>query len=242
MSVRQVDAPVLLENLGGILMTFSMLPLLAASVNLLQTARSGAAQAFSSPAGLAGVLAMFLLPIYAVGAYFSGMETLVGEASLHGLNMALSHGLFFTVGGLLALSATLGYLPQANGRAASTPAVRPPPSGWWPWAVSSRRFLPRCPPSPPARLSAVFPTRTWSKPRWPTWRASISWAPSCSTASPSVSWSRLRSAFASASPPLRPAPRSAATSAPTLFPEAARAFVPSSAVALGSTPELISWR
>ena len=39
----------------------------------------GAAQAFSSPAGLAGVLAMFLLPIYAVGAYFSGMETLVGE-------------------------------------------------------------------------------------------------------------------------------------------------------------------
>lgn len=118
-SVRQVDAPVLLENLGGILMTFSMLPLLAASVNLLQTARSGAAQAFSSPAGLAGVLAMFLLPIYAVGAYFSGMETLVGEASLHGLNMALSHGLFFTVGGLLALSATLGYLPQANGRAAA---------------------------------------------------------------------------------------------------------------------------
>ena len=118
-SVRQVDAPVLLENLGGILMTFSMLPLLAASVNLLQTARSGAAQAFSSPAGLAGVLAMFLLPIYAVGAYFSGMETLVGEASLHGLNMALSHGLFFTVGGLLALSATLGYLPQANGRPAA---------------------------------------------------------------------------------------------------------------------------
>lgn len=118
-SVRQVDAPVLLENLGGILMTFGMLPLLAASVNLLQTARSGASQAFSTPAGLAGVLAMFLLPIYAVGAYFSGMETLVGEASLHGLNMALSHGLFFTVGGLLALSATLGYLPQANGRAAA---------------------------------------------------------------------------------------------------------------------------
>jgi hypothetical protein len=118
-SVRQADAPVLLENLGGILMTFGLLPLLAASVNLLQTARSGASQAFSTPAGLAGVLAMFLLPIYAVGAYFSGMETLVGEASLDGLNTSLSHGLFFTVGGLLALSATIGYLPQANGRAAA---------------------------------------------------------------------------------------------------------------------------
>ena len=118
-SVRQGDAPVLLENLGGILMTFGLLPLLAASVNLLQTARSGASQAFSTPAGLAGVLAMFLLPIYAVGAYFSGMETLVGEASLDGLNTSLSHGLFFTVGGLLALSATIGYLPQANGRAAA---------------------------------------------------------------------------------------------------------------------------
>ncbi|MCH1411460.1 MAG: EF-hand domain-containing protein [Candidatus Poseidoniaceae archaeon] len=118
-SVRPVDAPILLENVGGILMTFGMLPLLAASVNLLQTARSGASQSFSTPAGIAGVLAMFLLPIYAVGAYFTGMETLVGEASLHGLNMSLSHGLFFTFGGLLALSATLGYLPQANGRAAA---------------------------------------------------------------------------------------------------------------------------
>ena len=118
-SVRPVDAPILLENVGGILMTFGMLPLLAASVNLLQTARSGASQSFSTPAGIAGVLAMFLLPMYAVGAYFTGMETLVGEASLHGLNMSLSHGLFFTVGGLLALSATLGYLPQANGRAAA---------------------------------------------------------------------------------------------------------------------------
>ncbi|DAC10432.1 MAG TPA: EF-hand domain-containing protein, partial [Candidatus Poseidoniales archaeon] len=118
-SVRPVDAPILLENVGGILMTFGMLPLLAASINLLQTARSGASQSFSTPAGIAGVLAMFLLPIYAVGAYFTGMETLVGEASLHGLNMSLSHGLFFTVGGLLALSATLGYLPQANGRAAA---------------------------------------------------------------------------------------------------------------------------
>ncbi|MBM72854.1 MAG: hypothetical protein CMB38_01115 [Euryarchaeota archaeon] len=117
--VRQADAPVLLENLGGIMMTFGMLPLLAASVNLLQTVRSGASQAFSTPAGLAGVLAMFLLPIYAVGAYFSGMETLVGEASLHGLNTSLSHGLFFTVGGLLAISATIGYLPQVNGRAAA---------------------------------------------------------------------------------------------------------------------------
>lgn len=118
-AVRPVEAPLLLENIGGILMTFGMLPLLAASVNLLQTARSGASQAFSTPAGMAGVLAMFLLPIYAVGAYFAGMETLVGEGSLHGLNMSLSHGMFFTVGGLLALSATLGYLPRADGR---TPA------------------------------------------------------------------------------------------------------------------------
>ena len=174
----------------------------------------------SSPAGLAGVLAMFLLPIYAVGAYFSGMETLVGEASLHGLNMALSHGLFFTVGGLLALSATLGYLPQANGRAAAdtggaSTAV---------WMVALGGFL-----ATVSTALSTLATRAVER--------GVSDEDMVEAALANMAGFDLVGAFlfygvalgfmvaASVSvrigfSPLRPAPRSAATSAPTPFPEA----------------------
>jgi len=115
-SARSVDAAPLLQNLAGILLTLGILPLLATSVNLLATAKNGASSIASSPAGMATVLAMLLLPLYAVGTYFAAMEAMVGTGSLASLSAAISRDFFFTVGGLLVLASVLGYMPLAGGR------------------------------------------------------------------------------------------------------------------------------
>lgn len=115
-SVRSVDAAPLLQNVAGILLTIGLLPLLATSINLLATSKQGASSIASSPAGVAAVLAVLLLPLYAVGMYFAAMETMVGAGSLDALFASLSRDFFFTVGGLLVLSSVLGYMPLAGGR------------------------------------------------------------------------------------------------------------------------------
>lgn len=116
---RSVDAAPMLQNLAAILLTLGLLPLMATSVNLLQTARAGATNIASSPAGVAAVMALLLLPIFAVGTYFAAMETMVGTGSLALLSAALSRDLLFTVGGLFALASVLGYMPHASGRSAA---------------------------------------------------------------------------------------------------------------------------
>ena len=59
---------------------------------------------------------MFLLPLFAVGSYFTGMDTLTGTDKMLTMSVTIDEGFMFTVGGLMMLSAIFSSYPLAAGR------------------------------------------------------------------------------------------------------------------------------
>ena len=114
--MTEANAGELLQNLGALLLTFSMLPLFAGSINLLVTASANSGNVLKNPGSLAATLAMFLLPIFAVGGYFTGMDTLTGTDKMLTMSTTIDDGFMFTVGGLMMLSAIFSSYPLAAGK------------------------------------------------------------------------------------------------------------------------------
>jgi len=114
--MTEANAGELLQNLGALLLTFSMLPLFAGSLNLLATASANSGSVLKNPGSLAATLAMFLLPIFAVGGYFTGMDTLTGTDKMLSMSTTIDEGFMFTVGGLMMLSAIFSSYPLAAGK------------------------------------------------------------------------------------------------------------------------------
>lgn len=114
--MTEANAGELLQNVGALLLTFSMLPIFAGSINLLITASANSGNVLKNPGSLAATLAMFLLPIFAVGGYFTGMDTLTGTDKMLTMSNTIDDGFMFTVGGLMMLSAIFSSYPLAAGK------------------------------------------------------------------------------------------------------------------------------
>lgn len=114
--MTESNAGELLQNIGALLLTFSMLPLFAGSINLLATASANSGNVLKNPGALSATLAMFLLPLFAIGSYFTGMDTLTGTDKMLTMSVTIDEGFMFTVGGLMMLSAIFSSYPLAAGR------------------------------------------------------------------------------------------------------------------------------
>jgi hypothetical protein len=114
--VSSADAGELLQNVGAILMTLGLLPLLAGSFNMVATAASNPEKIVKSPGAFAATAAMLLLPIYAIGGFFTGMDTFVGMDKLGSMAHTVDTGFISTVGSLMMLAAIFTSYPLAAGK------------------------------------------------------------------------------------------------------------------------------
>lgn len=121
--MTEASAGNVVTNLGAILLTLGMLPIFAASINLLMTASSGLGFVVKQPGALAGTLAFLALPFFAVGGYFTAMDTFVGTGELGAMAHAIDMGMLFTVGGLLTLAGVFTNYPLAIGKPLATPST-----------------------------------------------------------------------------------------------------------------------
>ena len=114
--VSAADGGELLQNIGAILMTIGLLPLLAGSFNMVATAASSPEKIVKSPGAFAATAAMLILPIYAVGGFFTGMDTFVGMDKLGSMAQTVDTGFISTVGSLMMLAAIFTSYPLIAGK------------------------------------------------------------------------------------------------------------------------------
>ncbi len=113
--INPADAGELLQNVGALLLTFSLIPLFAGSLNLLVTASKNSTRILNNPGALSATLAMFLLPLFAIGSYFTGMDTFTGTNQMLSMSNTVDEGFMYTVGGLMMLAAIFSSYPLACG-------------------------------------------------------------------------------------------------------------------------------
>ena len=110
-------------NLGAILLTLGVLPIFAASINLLMTASSGLSAVVKQPGAIAASMAFIALPFFAIGGYFTAMDTFVGTGELGTMDDIVNLSMMFTVGGLLVLAGAFTNYPNAIGKPLATPST-----------------------------------------------------------------------------------------------------------------------
>ena len=110
-------------NLGAILLTLGVLPIFAASINLLMTASSGLSAVVKQPGAIAASMAFIALPFFAIGGYFTAMDTFVGTGELGTMGDIVNMSMLFTVGGLLVLAGVFTNYPNAIGKPLATPST-----------------------------------------------------------------------------------------------------------------------
>ena len=110
-------------NLGAILLTLGVLPIFAASINLLMTASSGLSAVVKQPGAIAASMAFIALPFFAIGGYFTAMDTFVGTGELGTMGDVVNMSMLFTVGGLLVLAGAFTNYPNAIGKSLATPST-----------------------------------------------------------------------------------------------------------------------
>ena len=113
--IGEVNAGEFLQNIGALLLTFSLIPILANCFNLLATASSNSSAILKNPGALSATLAMFILPLFAVGGYFTSMDTFTGTDKLADLATMVDSSFMFTVGGLMMVSTIFASYPLASG-------------------------------------------------------------------------------------------------------------------------------
>ena len=110
-------------NLGAILLTLGVLPIFAASINLLMTASSGLSAVVKQPGAIAATMAFLVFPFFAIGGYFTAMDTFVGTGELGTMGDIVNMNMMFTVGGLLVLAGVFTNYPNAIGKPLATPST-----------------------------------------------------------------------------------------------------------------------
>ena len=116
------DAGDFLQNIGALLMTFALLPILATSFNLIATASSNSSGVLKNPGAFSASMAMVLMPIFAIGSYFTGMDTFTGTDKMGSMAATIDNGFMYTIGGLMMLSAVFTSYPLASGNKLSEPS------------------------------------------------------------------------------------------------------------------------
>ena len=114
--VSAADGGEFLQNIGAILMTIGLLPLLAGSFNMVATAASSPEKIVKNPGAFAATAAMLILPIYAIGGFFTGMDTFVGMDKLGSMAQTVDTGFISTVGSLMMLAAIFTSYPLIAGK------------------------------------------------------------------------------------------------------------------------------
>jgi len=121
--LSQSSTEPLLQSVGAILVTMGMFPILAFSVNMICTMRGDASSVVHSPGAVAAIAAALLLPLFAVLAFFTGLNVMVGDASLSNVATTVNMGYLYTIGGLFCLAVMFELYPLASGnRLAGTSA------------------------------------------------------------------------------------------------------------------------
>ncbi|MBF90594.1 MAG: hypothetical protein CMP75_02375 [Flavobacteriales bacterium] len=110
------NADNLAHSVGAILVTMGLMPILAASANMLATIRGNASAVVDSPGATAAAGAAILLPIFAILGYFTGLNVMVGDGSLANVAQTVNSSYLYVIGGLFALAALFHSYPLAAGK------------------------------------------------------------------------------------------------------------------------------
>ena len=104
------------QSIGAILVTMGLMPVLAASTNMLYTIRGNASAVVESPGATAAAGGAILLPVFALLGYFTGLNVMVGDGSLASVGDTVNSSYLYVVGGLFALAALFHSYPLAAGK------------------------------------------------------------------------------------------------------------------------------
>ena len=104
------------QSIGAILVTMGLMPVMAASTNMLCTIRGNASAVVESPGATAAAGGAILLPVFALLGYFTGLNVMVGDGSLAGVADTVNSSYLYVVGGLFALAALFHSYPLAAGK------------------------------------------------------------------------------------------------------------------------------
>tara|TARA_B100000405_G_scaffold117525_1_gene82092 strand:- start:1352 stop:3538 length:2187 start_codon:yes stop_codon:yes gene_type:complete len=104
------------QSIGAILVTMGLMPVMAASTNMLYTIRGNASAVVESPGATAAAGGAILLPVFALLGYFTGLNVMVGDGSLASVGDTVNSSYLYVVGGLFALAALFHSYPLAAGK------------------------------------------------------------------------------------------------------------------------------
>ena len=105
------------QSIGAILVTIGLLPVFAASANMIATIRGNASAVVGSPGATAAAGAAILLPIFALLGYFTGLNVMVGDGSMANVADTVNMSYLYVIGGLFALAALFHSYPLVAGKA-----------------------------------------------------------------------------------------------------------------------------
>lgn len=104
------------QSIGAILVTVGLMPIFAASANMIATMRGNASAVVNSPGGTAAAAGAILLPIFAMLGYFTGLNVMVGDGSMANIAEVVNSSYLYVIGGLFALAALFHSYPLAAGK------------------------------------------------------------------------------------------------------------------------------
>ncbi|MDP7202676.1 MAG: hypothetical protein QGF72_00930 [Candidatus Poseidoniaceae archaeon] len=119
MSETAVSGDVML-TFTAVLTVVGLIPLLAASSNLISTMQGRWEMVVANPGGVTSASATLLLPIFALFGFFSALDALNGSHNMGGVQSTVDHGILWTVGGLVALAIWGSLFPEVVGRRLSS--------------------------------------------------------------------------------------------------------------------------
>ena len=107
-------------TIGAVGITIGLFPLLAASTNTITTLKGRWDCLVEEPAAACSAAVALLLPIFAIGAYFTALDTFAGIGSLGEVHTTVNQGFYWVIGGLLVVAALTQILPLTVGRELSS--------------------------------------------------------------------------------------------------------------------------
>ena len=107
-------------SVGAIAMAFGLLPVFAGSFNTMATLKGRWNCLVEQPAAASVAAGGVLLPLFAVGAFFTGLDSFAGIGELSAVHATVTMGFYWVVGGILMVGVLNFILPLAIGRQVSS--------------------------------------------------------------------------------------------------------------------------
>jgi len=113
---ESTNADAFTQSIGAILVTVGLMPIFAASANMIATMRGNASAVVNSPGATAAAGGAILLPVFALLGYFTGLNVMVGDGSMANVAAVVNSSYLYVIGGLFALAALFHSYPLAAGK------------------------------------------------------------------------------------------------------------------------------